>query len=108
MAKLHLIYYFDIVVISIYISYFRCSGIKLLELLAENVQCFFVQSHPVAHAELEVDFGKASFTNTNCMFSYEIMRKNHKYEIQLNALLTPNVPNMFGGYHGYNVEVSSF
>ena len=79
---------------------FRCSGVKLLEILSGNFDCSFVQTHPVANKGLEKDLLDDKFTSNKrrCDVSFEIVKKNNVLEIVFDATIFASVFNMFGGY----------
>ena len=91
------------------ICYFRCSGIRFFDIIPEHDECAFVQTHPVAHAALEMDSGNytSNIDKGPCEVLYNIDAPsiNHRPEIELDALLSSSVFNMFGGYDGHYVQV---
>ena len=98
--------------LTIDISYFRYSSIRLFNIIPERFECAFVQTHPVAHAGLQMDSGNyTSFIDKGpCQVLYNIDPPsiNYRPEIELDSLLTPSVFNMFGGYDGYYGQVCPF
>ena len=78
-----------------------------MEILSGNIECFFVQTHPVAHAGLEKDLldDKYIIDKRSCDVYFEFLKKNKVLEIVFDATIFASVFNMFGGY-GYSELVS--
>ena len=76
----------------------RCSSSVPVKMIPENLECSYLQMHPIAHAGLAFDFINYSLpvcVAMGCAVSFTVMKANKKLDVIINSIMIGNPFKIF-------------
>ena len=85
-------------------TYYRCSGATNVKVPSENFECFFMQTHQIAHAGSEMDFINNNIPK--CKKFFHLVKRRMRLEVLINSILIGYQHRIFKEYSNNLYQVS--